>query len=74
MKRASLIVLITLAGLLVIALPTALFFGLGDLVLGGDASSALLTVGFMAAGLALLWAVQFAWSSWRESRARRRRD
>ncbi|MGW3944684.1 hypothetical protein ACWEBH_00765 [Micrococcus endophyticus] len=74
MKRASLIVLITLAGLLVIALPTALFFGLGDLVLGGDASSPLFTVGFMAAGLALLWAGQFAWSSWRESRARRRRD
>ncbi|KFC52461.1 hypothetical protein GY12_04850 [Micrococcus luteus] len=74
MKRASLIVLITLAGLLVIALPTALFFGLGDLVLGGDASNALFTVGFMAAGLALLWAAQFACSSWRESRAQRRRD
>lgn len=65
MKRKALIVVVLLA-CLVIALPTALFFGLGGLLLGSDGGDALVTVVFMAGGLALLWTAQFAWQSWRE--------
>lgn len=66
MRRKVLTVVVAVLGCLVIALPTALFFGLGDLLFGEDAGSALFTVVFMAVGLALLWAAQFAWQSWRE--------
>lgn len=75
MRRKTLVAVVAVLGCLVIALPTALFFGLGDVLFGDvlfgeDAGSALFTVVSMAVGLALLWAAQFAWQSWRD----RRRD
>lgn len=69
-RRKVLIALVAFLGCLIIAIPTALFFGLGDLLFGKDASSAVFTVIFMAVGLALLWTLQFAW----ESRRNRPRD
>lgn len=70
MRRKTLVAVGAVLGCLAIALPTALFFGLGDVLFGEDAGSALFTVVSMAVGLALLWAAQFAWQSWRD----RRRD
>lgn len=69
-RKKLLVALVAFLGCLIIAIPTALFFGLGDLLFSNDASSAVFTVVFMAVGLALLWALQFAW----ESRRKRPRD
>ena len=73
MQKKLLIPLVVFVGVLVIALPTALFFGLGDLVFGESGSDAIFTVVFMAVGLAVLWTAQFLWSAWRDSRRDGRR-
>ncbi|MCR8675083.1 hypothetical protein NWP10_04575 [Micrococcus sp. HG099] len=60
-----------LLGSTVIAIPTALLSGLGDLLIGGEDSSAVSRVVFMVVALGLVWAAQFAWQEWRGSRAQR---
>lgn len=67
MQKKFLIPLVAFVALLVVALPTAFFFGLGDLVFGESGSSAVFTVVFMAVGLAVLWTLQLLWELWRDS-------
>lgn len=70
-RRKILIAVVAVLGCMVIAVPIALFFGAGELLFGGSGSDAVLTVVFMVVGLGLLWALQFAWSTWRARRAER---
>ena len=67
MRKKLAIALAVLLGSMVIAIPTALFSGLGDLLIGGEDSSPV----FMVVALGLVWAAQFAWQEWRGSRAQR---
>lgn len=71
MRKKFAIALAVLLGSMVIAIPTALFSGLGDLLIGGEDSSPVSTVVFMVVALGLVWAAQFAWQEWRGSRAQR---
>lgn len=67
------VVLLTFAVLVIVALPTALWFGLGEAVFGGSGRSIGLTVLVVAVGLALIWVVQFLWESHKERRSGDRR-
>ena len=71
MRKELAIALAVLLGSTVIAIPTALLSGLGDLLIGGEDSSAVSRVVFMVVALGLVWAAQFAWQEWRGSRAQR---
>lgn len=71
MRKKFAIALAVLLGSMVIAIPTALFSGLGDLLIGGEDSSPVSTVVFMVVALGLVWAAQFAWQEWRGSRTQR---
>lgn len=73
MQKKLLVPLVAFVVLLVVAVPTALFFGLGDLVFGESGSSAIFTVVFMAVGLAVLWTLQLLWELWRDSRRDKQR-
>lgn len=65
MRKKLAIALAVLLGSTVIAIPTALLSGLGDLLIGGEDSSPVSTVVFMVVALGLVWAAQFAWQEWR---------
>lgn len=67
------VVLLTFAALVIVALPTALWFGLGEAVFGGSGRSIGLTVLIFAVGLALIWVVQFLWESRKERKSGDRR-
>ena len=70
------VLFLTFVALVIVALPTALWFGLGEAVFGGSGQSIGLTVLIFAVGLGLIWWVQFLWESHKERRpdVRRRQD
>lgn len=68
MQKKLVVPLVAFVFLSVIALPTALFYGLADLLFGESGSSALFTVVFTVVGLAVLWSSQHLWETWRDSR------
>ena len=70
------VAVLTFVVLAIVALPTALWFGLGEALFGGSGQDIGLTVLIFAVGLGLIWSAQFLWQSHKERRAdsRRRQD